>query len=282
MKWVVDQEITIFDVLQKLFPESSKSTLRSLLQGGRVSVAGRRLVKAQEMMQVGQEVEVGPRVRFVKGELRILYEDDQIVVVDKPEGLLSVATDFETRSTVHGLLKRRFHARRVYPVHRLDRETSGVMLFAYTEKARGGMKEQFEQHTVDKTYIALVEGGLAEKKGSWESYLEEDKTYYVRSTPHTELGKRALTHYEVMGECVKNYSLLRLKPETGRKNQLRVHCKEAGHPIVGDEKYGAKTNALGRLALHAHEISFIHPTLQRPMHFSSPVPPPFFRFLDPI
>jgi tRNA pseudouridine32 synthase/23S rRNA pseudouridine746 synthase/23S rRNA pseudouridine1911/1915/1917 synthase len=279
MKWVVDQKISIFDALQKLFPESSKSTLRSLLQGGRVSVSGRRLVKAQEMMQVGQEVEVGPRVRFVKGELRILYEDDQIVVVDKPEGLLSVATDFETRATVHGLLKRRFHARRVYPVHRLDRETSGVMLFVYTETARVGMKEQFEQHTVDKTYIALVEGKLAEKKGSWESYLEEDKTYYVRSTPQ---GKRALTHYEVMQVCQKDYSLLRLKPETGRKNQLRVHCSESGHPIVGDQKYGAKTNVLGRLALHAHEISFTHPTLQRPMHFSSPVPPPFFRFVDSI
>jgi tRNA pseudouridine32 synthase/23S rRNA pseudouridine746 synthase/23S rRNA pseudouridine1911/1915/1917 synthase len=207
----------------------------------------------------------------VRGTLRILHDDDQIVVLEKPEGLLSVATDFEKRATVHAMLKRQFHNRRVYPVHRLDRETSGVMIFAYTEKAREALKEQFAEHSVDKVYYAIVGKEMDLGRGRWESNLEEDDFYFVKSVEDFGRGKRAVTDYEVL-KVDKGYSLLRLKPLTGRKNQLRVHCSESGHPIVGDAKYGSKANPLKRVGLHAQKITFTHPGTLRRISFSVPLP----------
>jgi 23S rRNA pseudouridine1911/1915/1917 synthase len=279
MKRIASKQISLLEFLQEMAPDSSKNTLRSWLQAGRISVDKQRNIRANAQVLPGQEVCIGPKVAFLKGSIRILHEDDAIVVLEKPEGLLSVATDFENRATVHAMLKRQYHQRRVYPVHRLDRETSGVMVFVYTELARDRMKAQFEQHLIDKTYYAIVEGEMAEKKGSWESYLEEDDFFYVKSTLGSGRGKLASTHYEVL-KTGKNRSLLRLKPQTGRKNQLRVHCSEAGHPIVGDKKYGAASNPLKRVCLHAQKISFAHPVTQKRMVFSSSLPENFNKLFD--
>jgi len=275
MKHDVKQPACLLEVLQILAPESSKNTLRSWLQSGRVSINRKPAYKANESLLPGQVVEIGPRVAFLRS-LRILHQDDSLVVLEKPEGLLSVATDFETKATVHAYLKKQFHQRRVFPVHRLDRETSGVMLFAYTEKAREDLKLQFENHQIDKTYYAVVEGQM-EGQGTWESYLLEDDFYYVKSTAGA-FGKKATTCYEVL-KTSRNRSLLLLKPKTGRKNQLRVHCSEAGHPMIGDKKYGAKTNPGKRVFLHAQKISFLHPTTQRLMTFEAPLPEIFSKIL---
>jgi 23S rRNA pseudouridine1911/1915/1917 synthase len=279
MKHTAKKQTSLLEILQEMAPDSSKNTLRGWLQAGRISVDKQRNIRANAQVLSGQEVCIGPKVAFLRGSIRILHEDDAIVVLEKPEGLLSVATDFENRATVHAMLKRQYHQRRVYPVHRLDRETSGVMIFAYTELARDRLKTQFEQHLIDKTYYAIVEGEMAEKKGSWESYLEEDDFYYVKSTLGAGRGKLASTHYEVL-KTGKNRSLLRLKPQTGRKNQLRVHCSEAGHPIVGDKKYRAASNPLKRVCLHAQMISFAHPVTQKQMSFSSPLPENFNKLFD--
>jgi tRNA pseudouridine32 synthase/23S rRNA pseudouridine746 synthase/23S rRNA pseudouridine1911/1915/1917 synthase len=260
-------------------PESSKNTLRSWLQAGRITVDGQRVERANVQVLPGQEVVLGAKVAFIRGSLRIVHDDDHIVVLEKPEGLLSVATDFETRATVHAMLKRQFHNRKVFPVHRLDRETSGIMLFAYTEKARDEMKRQFEQHLIDKTYFAIVEKQMPLGPGTWESYLEEDDFYYVKSTNDSQRGKLATTHYEVL-KTERNRSLLRLNPKTGRKNQLRVHCAEAGHYIVGDKKYGAQTNPIKRVCLHAQKITFAHPVTGRSMTFVAPLPEVFSKILD--
>ncbi len=279
MKQIVEQESLILDVLSKMAPESSKNTLRSWLQAGRITVDGQRVERANAQVIPGQEVVLGSKVAFIKGSLRIVHDDDQIVVLEKPEGLLSVATDFETRATVHAMLKRQFHNRKVFPVHRLDRETSGIMLFAYTEKAREEMKRQFEQHLIDKTYFAIVEKEMPFGIGTWESYLEEDDFYYVKSTNDSQRGKLATTHYEVL-KTERNRSLLRLNPKTGRKNQLRVHCTEAGHCIVGDKKYGALTNPIKRVCLHAQKITFTHPATGRSMTFMAPLPEVFSKILN--
>jgi tRNA pseudouridine32 synthase/23S rRNA pseudouridine746 synthase/23S rRNA pseudouridine1911/1915/1917 synthase len=276
MKHTATKQNSLLDILQEMSPDSSKNTLRGWLQSGRVSVDKQRNMRANTPISAGQEVCIGPKVAFLRGSIRILHEDDAIIVLEKPEGLLSVATDFENRNTVHAMLKRQYHQRRVYPVHRLDRETSGVMIFAYTEKARDQLKTQFEEHLVDKTYYAIVEGEMAEKKGKWESYLEEDDFYYVKSSYK---GKLAETHYEVL-KLSKNHTLLRLKPQTGRKNQLRVHCSEAGHPIVGDKKYGAMSNPIKRMCLHAQKIAFAHPITQKRLTFSAPLPDNFNRLFD--
>lgn len=279
MKFTAQNNSPLLEILQSMAPDSSKNTLRSWLQAGRVSVDGRPQIRANAPISPGQEIAIGPKVSFVRGQLRVLHEDEDIVVLEKPPGLLSVATDSENRATVHAFLKKRFHNRRVYPVHRLDRETSGVMIFAYNEKARDNLKTQFEKQLVDKTYFAIVEGEMPKDKNSWESYLEEDDFYYVRSTNDSEHGKKAVTKYEVI-QAHRNRTLLRLTPKTGRKNQLRVHCSEAGHPICGDKKYGAKTNPIKRLCLHAFQIGFTHPSKDRKMVFKSPLPDNFYSLFE--
>jgi tRNA pseudouridine32 synthase/23S rRNA pseudouridine746 synthase/23S rRNA pseudouridine1911/1915/1917 synthase len=164
-------------------------------------------------------------------------------------------------------------------VHRLDRETSGVMLFAYTASARDSIKEQFEKRSVEKTYVAIVQGRMDEKKGTWESFLEEDKSYFVASTGSEKKGKLAITHYDVIAENSR-YSCLKLKPQTGRKNQLRVHCSEAGFPIIGDKKYGKVSNPIRRLCLHSQSIRFNHPSLKKRMVFDVSLPEDFQKLIQ--
>jgi 23S rRNA pseudouridine1911/1915/1917 synthase len=279
MKYKANRKASLLEILQEMAPNSSKNTLRSWLQAGRITVDNQCNTRANTEILSGQEIDLGPKAIFLRRAIRVLHEDDAIVVLEKPEGLLSVATDFETQATVHAILKHRFHNRRVFPVHRLDRETSGVMMFAYTEKARDLLKAQFEQHLVDKTYFAIVEGEMALGKGVWESFLEEDDFYYVKSARDRRNGKLAITHYEVLKAC-RNRSFLRLNPKTGRKNQLRVHCSEAGHPIVGDKKYRAASNPLKRVCLHAQKISFSHPLTQRKMVFSILLPEIFNKIFE--
>ena len=261
------------EVLSALFPESSKNTLRSWLERGRVTVDGQVAKKASAPIKKGQNVILGHRKEILDRSIEVLYEDEHLVVIMKPEGVLSVATDFQTRGTAHDILKRRFHAGRVYPVHRLDRETSGVMVFAYTQKAKEYFETLFFEHTILRSYVALVEGIVEKPKGTYESFLKEDDHCVVHSTSEN-YGKHAVTHFEVLSKKGK-YSLVRFVLETGRKNQIRVHCKEAGHPIAGDIKYCALTNPIKRLALHAEKLGFVHPTNKKDLLFQTPIPEEF-------
>jgi 23S rRNA pseudouridine1911/1915/1917 synthase len=267
MKIKASKSTLLLDLLQELSPQSSKNTLRSWVEQGRVSSNGCVLKKANMTLQEGSWVEVGKRISF-SGELKILYEDHHITVIDKPAGLLSVATDFEKERDAHTLLKHRSPKVRVFPVHRLDRETSGILVFAHTEKARTHLKGQFFHHSIQREYHAFVEGRLESLKGTWKSTLvENEETYYV--TSHPEKGQLAITHYEVI-QYGRHLTHLKLLLETGRKNQIRVHCKEAGHPIRGDKKYGG--DGASRLYLHAARLEFMHPHLNKTMSFTSPLP----------
>lgn len=283
----------LLDALAKLFPESSKTTLRSWVVQGRVWVDDISATDSRQMVADNARVHLGPRKKFIPSRVvsrgvasrkvashrvvnrgvAILYEDADLVVVDKPEGLLSVAAAFEKEETLHALLKMHKHAPRVFVVHRLDRETSGVMLFAYSERAKNALKRDFELHTIERRYVAIVEGEVAGERGVWQSLLSEDKNYVVRSTAH---GRLAITHYEVLARQA-GYTFLALELKTGRKNQIRVHASEAGHPVAGDTKYGARKNPLGRLVLHAHTLAFTHPTSGKKLSFLSAIPETFFR-----
>jgi len=278
MKTIAKSQAPVIELLKELSPDSSNNTLRSWIEKGRVMVAGKVVNRSTHPVLAGQEVSVGPRVQFARGDIKILFEDDHIVVLEKPEGLLSVATDFHDEYTAHTILKRRRHPGRVFPVHRLDRETSGVMIFAYTEAARDSLKEQFEKRLIEKIYIAIVEGKVAAKTGTWESYLKEDGNFFVSSTRSEKMGKLAISHYEVIAQNSR-YTSLKVKLQTGRKNQLRVHCSEAGFPIVGDKKYGASSNPIKRLCLHAHSVAFDHPVLGKRMRFEVPLPEDFDRLV---
>lgn len=279
MIYLAKEAASLLETLATFFPESSKSTLRSWLKEGRISVDDEVIKAGNVPISPGQRIQLGEKQQFIKGKLKVLYEDQHIVVVDKPEGLLSVSTAFEKGETVHGYLKEKFRPKRVHVVHRLDQETSGVMMFALSEKARDQLKNTFEKHDIERTYQAIVEGGVQPKKGTWQSYLWEDANYYVHSTEDSENGQLAITHYCVLGTS-KRYDWLELKLETGRKNQIRVHCQKIGHPIAGDKKYGAATSPAKRLCLHACTLAFDHPITGKKMFFSSPLPETMQRMIE--
>lgn len=215
--------------------------------------------------------------RHLKG-LTILHEDREVLVVDKPAGLLTIGTDKEKERTAFFILTdyvRKGSAKsrnRIWIVHRLDQDTSGVLLLAKSEEARNYLQEHWEE--TEKVYLAVVHGKLAKKEDTITSSLAENSAHVVYSTSDASKGKLSRTAYRVLKET-DAYSLLEIHLLTGRKNQIRVHLAERGHAVVGDRKYGKKDRAHRRLALHARSISFRHPFSKRTYTFEASVPKDF-------
>jgi len=213
------------------------------------------------------------RSKYVPNGIKILYEDRDIIVIDKSSGLLSVKAKYETEKTAHQLLinyirKGNPRARgNLFAVHRLDRETSGVLIFAKSYELREKFADRWKE--VEKKYLAIIPGNLTEKSGIVESYLAEGDDYMMRSVDTPEEGKLAKTKYKVMHES-RHYSLLEIDLLTGKKNQIRVHLAGLGHPIIGDTKYSEDPK--GRLALHAFSIKFKHPFNDELMEFETKIP----------
>ena len=235
MEYKDSQKQPVFEVLTKLFPDCAKNTLRSWIKQRRVHIDGRVVTARNTLVKPGQHVTLCARKKIVTGGLKILYDDQHLAVIEKPAGLLTVATDHETNETTHEFLKDYYYPRRVHVVHRLDRGSSGVMLFALNELALKGLKETFQKHDIERVYIALVEGQMEEQEGTWQSRLYEDANYVVKTTTNPQQGRLAITHYRTLKTNSK-YSLLQCALETGRKNQIRVQSAAAGHPIAGDKK----------------------------------------------
>lgn len=277
--YIVTEKTHLLDFLIKTFPDSSKTTLRSWLKEGRITVDGTPVKQGDYSLRINQKICLISKTRHLDEEIKILYEDNDLVVVDKPSGILSVAAAFDKEKTVHSILKTKYKPNKVYVIHRLDQETSGVMLFALSERAYTKLKEIFEKHEIERKYTAIVQGCVRPLKGTWQSYQWEDANYVVHTTDDPSKGRIAITHYLVRGAS-KKYTWLELTLETGRKNQIRVHCTEAGYPVIGDRKYGAEVNPLKRLALHAHLLAFHHPISDKKMKFQSPLPEPFNRILN--
>jgi tRNA pseudouridine32 synthase/23S rRNA pseudouridine746 synthase/23S rRNA pseudouridine1911/1915/1917 synthase len=222
------------------------------------------------------------RTKYVPAGIKILYEDRDIIVIDKRSGLLSVKANYEAEKTAHHLLTnyvRKGNPKskiKLFVVHRLDRGTSGVLIFAKSYHIREKFAAQWEN--VEKKYMAVVHGTLSEKSGVIESFLAESDDYKMRSVENPKEGHLARTQYAVIKES-KYYSLLEIQLLTGKKNQIRVHLSENGHPIVGDKKY--TPNAKGRLALHAMSIRFKHPFSNEEMAFETKMPDYFLTFFNP-
>ena len=217
--------------------------------------------------------------------LEILYEDRDILVVDKPAGLLTVGTETNKFKTAYSVLtdyvrKGDLKSRnRIFIVHRLDQWTSGVLIFAKSEGVKYHLQAQWKG--TEKKYIAVVHGHLAPKEGMITSYLSENKAHVVYSTTDVSKGKLAHTAYRVLKET-RRFSLLEINLLTGRKNQIRVHMADKGHPIVGDRKYGKTNDGYGHLALHSKSISFKHPTSGEQMTFETKVPDYFNKLIDKV
>ncbi|MBN1972561.1 MAG: RluA family pseudouridine synthase [Sedimentisphaerales bacterium] len=220
--------------------------------------------------------------RLPKG-LEIVYEDDDILVVDKPAGLLTVGTATNKLRTAYSFLTDYVRKgnpksrKQIFTVHRLDQWTSGVLIFAKSEEVKERLQDQWKD--TEKKYIAVVHGRLKQKEGIITSYLAENKAYTVYSTNDETKGKLAHTAYKVLKEN-ERFSLLEITLLTGRKNQIRVHMADKGHPVVGDRKYGKIKDERKRLALHSQSISFSHPTSGRQMTFKTKVPHYFHQLLD--
>lgn len=224
----------------------------------------------------------GPGHHRLKG-LQILHEDPDLLVVCKEPGLLTTSWEGDRNATAERLLTsylRKGSNRswiRAYTVHRLDRETSGLLIFAKSAAVQQQLKENWK--AVEKHYTSVVHGILAEKSGTFASYLAENADQFVYSTPDETKGKWSETLYRVVKETPR-FSLLDITLLTGRKNQIRVHLAEAGHPVAGDAKYGVKGDRVARMALHARTLSFPHPYDGRPMVFEAPVPAAILGLVD--
>ena len=263
----------------------SKTKAKQLVKHGAVAIGDKEVVRPDQVVLPGEEVcvrseqEMREQAKACPG-LSILYEDEAIIVIDKPAGLLTIATEKEKRKTAFYLLSSYLKERskstqaRIFIVHRLDQGTSGLLVFAKNEAVKKILQDQWEQ--ADKRYAAIVEGVPQKKEGQVVSMLSESKAlrvYTVRG--ESEEGKEAKTNYQISKES-DTYALLDITLVTGRKNQIRVHMADLGHPIAGDKKYGAKTNPLRRLALHAYSLSFNHPTIpEKRMEFEIKIPGKF-------
>ena len=224
-----------------------------------------------------------PKKRHQPGGLEILYEDKDIIVVDKPAGLLTVGTANNKTNTAYYKLTdyvRKGNSKsrnRIFIVHRLDQSTSGVLVFAKNEEAKFRLQQEWKD--TEKKYVAVVYGQLNKKEDVITSYLAENKAYIVYSTTDTVKGKLAHTAYKVLKES-RQFSLLEINLLTGRKNQIRVHLADKGHPVVGDRKYGKPKDIFRRLALHSKSISFKHPTTDRQMTFETRMPSYFNELVE--
>jgi 23S rRNA pseudouridine1911/1915/1917 synthase len=271
------------ELLSYLFaqwPDEKKKQIRTWLKYQAVTVNGRPTSQFNHPLVPGDVVAIRsdrfaiPKTKLASG-MKIYHEDATLIVIDKPENLLSVASVAEGEKTAYFQLtdylrQGKDHARdRIWIVHRLDKETSGLMVFAKTPEAKAALQGGWE--SITKRYEAVVEGRLQNDSGVLDSHLDESSPYRVRSAPASGQTRHAITRYRVLARAAKR-TLVSLELETGRRHQIRVHLADLGHPIIGDEKYGAKTNPAHRLALHACGLVFPHPVTGEEMKFESPLP----------
>jgi len=275
--FIVQTKTTLLPFLLEHVKGISRNSVKNLLTRRQVLVEGQPVTRHDHLLVPGTKVEVlaaGSKAPAFP----ILYEDDSIVVVDKPAGLLTVATEKEKNKTAYRMVSDYLKGKgsRAFIVHRLDKDTSGVLLFAKSEAAKHAYQDHWEQLVKNRTYLAVVEGTPKAAEGTVHSYLKETDTHLVYSVERPGPGaKEAITHYRLLGRKGE-FSLLKVELETGRKNQIRVHMKDLGHPVVGDKKYGSTLNPLGRLGLHAHIIRVTNPFTKKEMTFTAP-PPRGFR-----
>jgi 23S rRNA pseudouridine1911/1915/1917 synthase len=263
--------------LRALYPATSGRRLKAWLESGRVRVNGAVVRRGDAAVTAGDRVELGaPPPPALPPPLRLVHEDAALLVVDKPAGLLTIADAGERERTVYRMLRDWLDAReagRVFVVHRLDRETSGLLVFARTAAAKAALQAQFRARTPERVYVARVEGQVREAEGTLTSRLVEDRSLRVRPAGPGGRGRAAITRYRVR-ERDRDETLLELTLVTGRRGQIRAQLAALGHPIVGDRVYGTRRDGLRRLALHATRLGFVHPGGGRVV-FESPPPPGF-------
>jgi len=287
LRFVVDETATLIKFLRKQFPNKGSNKIKQLIERKLVTVNNETTTYFTQQLQIKQIVAVNEQPKqedIVFSKIKILFEDESIIVIDKKAGLLSIATQKEIEKTAYSLLseyvKRKNQRSRIFIVHRLDKQTSGVMIFAKNQDVKIKLQQNWHEMIIERTYSVVVEGFVEQKEGTIISWLKENKMYkmYSVKTPDND-SRKAITHYKVEKQN-NEYSLLTIRLETGRKNQIRVHFFDLGFPVVGDVKYGATHNPIKRLGLHAKLIKFMHPVTNKVIRFESPIPSEFLRLVQ--
>ena len=272
-KYIVKENEILIEFLKKMFSNLSKNSVKSLLHNEKVFVNGNMTTKYNYELNVGDVVEIREKVAK---NIDIIYEDKDIIVINKPSGLLTVATEKEKNKTAYHLvmeyLKKKNKNNRIFIIHRLDKDTSGIIMFAKNERAKHLYQDNWNDIVKKRCYYAVIAGKMENKEGTIKSYLKENgnMVYSVKDRS----GKLAITEYKVLKE-IKNISLLDINLRTGRKNQIRVHMKENKTPILGDLKYGEKSKLINRLALHAYKLELINPVTKKLLTFEVNMPNEF-------
>ncbi len=277
-----DTAVPLMEFMASQLPDAKRGDLKKWLRYGHVMVQGNVTNAFDAPVPPGGWMEINftrPYPVFSHTRLSIVYEDDDIIVVNKGYGLLSVGTDKPGKvDTAYSLLrdyvKKKHPSNKIFIVHRLDRDTSGLMMFAKTIEAKEAMQHNWNNMVLDRTYVAVLEGELEKEEGVVKNYLAENSRHEVYVTDDPEEGKLAVTRYRLVRKG-HGRSLVEFSLDTGRKNQIRVHAKELGHPITGDRRYGAESSPLHRLALHARTLRFAHPVTRKDMNFELPIPSKF-------
>ncbi len=267
-KYIINEEIILFDYLKKLFPNKSKNNIKSLLKNECITINNNITTKYNHLLKQNDILCIINKIN----NLNIIYEDNNIIVINKPSGLLTISNEKEKINTLyHYVLEYlKMKKQKVFIVHRLDQDTSGIIMFAKNEKTKKLYQDNWNNLVIKRGYIAIV-CGKTKDEGTIKSYLKEDKNMMVHSSSS---GKLAITHYKKL-KSNDNYTMLQIYIDTGRKNQIRVHMKENGTPIIGDKKYGCNDNSLKRLGLHANILIVKNPVNNNILEFFSEYPNEF-------
>lgn len=277
--WVVKSNgETLLKYMFSILSDQKQSKVKSMLRHNQFAVNGMPVTQFDFALSEGDKVAVNFDKSFKvfsHPRIKLVYEDEDIVVINKGYGVLSMGTDNIKDGTAYNIVrdyvKYSNPKAKIFIVHRLDRDTSGLMVLAKSIEAKENMQHNWNNMVINRKYVAVVEGVVEKPEGIIRSYLAENSQYEVYSTQNPDDGQLAVTRYKTLK--VKNgYSLLEIELDTGRKNQIRVHMKDMDHPIVGDRKYGAKSSPINRLALHAQTLRFVHPITRKEMNFQTPIP----------
>lgn len=279
--FISNDNISLLDGIFYFKKDLSKKTIKNYIKNKMIKVNNVIITNNSYMLNIGDNVEICYEKRVIPNyDLDILYEDEYLIAINKPSGLLSISNDKEKDFTAYRMvsdyIKTNNKKNYIFVVHRLDQDTSGVLMFCKNERIRDRMQENWNNIVKKRGYVALVDGKLS-GNGTIHTFLMEDKRQFVYSSKNG-IGKEAITHYSSL-KFNNNYSMLQVFIDTGRRNQIRVHLSEKGYPIVGDKKYRCKTNPIKRLCLHANILEFIHPVSKKLISIKCDIPNEFKKII---
>lgn len=275
----VTYEAPLLEYLLKEMNQS-RSKVKATLAGHGIKVDGKMVSQFDYPLKPGMTISISKSKKnntFKSRWIKIVYEDRWIVVIEKQAGILSMAAGHKSlnvKSVLDDYFQKTHQKCRAHVVHRLDRDTSGLMVYAKDIETEQALEHDWHQIVFDRRYVAVVSGEMTEDEGTVSNWLKDNKAYVTYSSPTDNGGKYAVTHYRTLNRTT-DHSLVEFKLETGRKNQIRIHCQDLGHPVCGDVKYGDGNDPLHRLCLHAYMLCFYHPVTGEPLEFSTPIPTAF-------